>query len=314
MKKSFVLRRVVVSTMAMAALLSMTAIAADKTTEATITATEINDTAEKFETKYQLVKGIIQSIEKKDGFTTISVSNDDMGMVFHVEDNVFVIDQKDGSYKKVSDLEKGMSITAVLDNNSPMTMSLPPQTPGAAGFVINDEKGFMDISVYNDELVNKSNSLKLNIGEDTKIVDIKGTKKAYTAEDLKNAEILVLYTTTTRSIPAQTTPSIVMVLDNDELTGGSNTTAPKPEEDKAETTFGLREVAESTGYVIKWAGNNKPVALEKGNVKIEITIGSKICSINGVNTQLEKAPILENEKMVVTDEIKSILEKYSLEK
>lgn len=317
MKKLVLIKRVFLSTLISAALLSMTAIAAENTPAAPMKGPEevaaVSDEVEQT-LNYQLVMGKIETIETIDGYTRMHLSNSDMGMVCNVKEDAFIISQKDGSYQKISDLKEGMEIAGILDNNSPMTLSIPPMTNGMIGFVIlDDEAGNLDLAVYNEELVNHNNTLKLNIGEETKIVDQKGSKKIFTEEDLKGKECLVFYGVTTRSIPAQTTPSIVMILEEEPK---ENAAAPEgepmPEKEMDFTKYtGIRQMAEEFGYTIHWTSNEAPILLEKENVKIEITVGSKICSINGIMAQMQTAPMLKDSRILATEEYKAVLQKYS---
>lgn len=316
MKKSIIMKRVLVSTMVSAALMSITVIASENSAAAPIQSETQETKKVNTEMKYRLVKGEIESIETKDGYTTINLNDGEMGMICNVKEDAFIINQADGSYKKASDLEKGMKVTGILENNTPMTLSIPPMTSGMAGFVIQDDKGgSIDLSIYDNELTNSENTLKLNIDKDTMITDIRGAKKVFTDEELKNSECLVLYTASTKSIPAQTSPDFVMILNNSEMDSAQESEPVKPEEAKPDLTkfSALREVSDSLGYKLNWTANDKPVILEKGDVKIEITVGSKLCSINGVVAQMETAPILKDSKITISDEYKVVFEKYSVQ-
>ena len=60
--------------------------------------------------------------------------------------------------------------------------------------------------------MNEKYSLKLNVSEETDISSVSG--KDVTVADLPGQNLLVFYAITTRSIPAQTPPTKVIVLDN----------------------------------------------------------------------------------------------------
>lgn len=274
MKKKIMLKRITCS-LVIAALMSTTVFAAEQPA-APQTATGSTTTAEQTvadETKNMLVSGTVTDITIDQDFTTITISNDQMGMVFHVNKNVFVIDQKTGASLSVADIKKDMMITAILDKMAPMTLSLPPQTGGAVGFIINSDQGFVDLSIYDDELVNAENSLKLNISTDTKIVDLSGTKKLFSAEDLKGSECLVLYGITTRSIPAQTSPTLVVIL-NSAATLSADQDASRSAA-AAETEYvPLRVAAETKGYEVIWDPATKSITLTKDDIKAVLTVGS----------------------------------------
>lgn len=232
----------------------------------TLTTTNEKEKKEESNAKNMLVSGKVTSIVKNKDYETITITNDNMGMVFHVMPSVFIIDQKTSTYKEISDIKEGMTITAILNKLSPMTMSLPPQTGGAIGFVINSENGCINLSTFNKELVNFENTLKLNISDKTHIVNSRGEKKIFTEEDLKGSECLVLYGISTRSIPAQTNPEFVMILNSQKQLADNDG-------EKGTYVF-LRESAEAKGYQIKWESSKKPIVLTKDDITVQLTIGS----------------------------------------
>lgn len=88
---------------------------------------------------YIQVSGVVSDIrENKEGWT-VSIDNDDMGMVFHIKENLPVYDGKSGKDLSLKDITVGTSITAVVDAMAPMTMSIPPQTAGAVAFVVESD-------------------------------------------------------------------------------------------------------------------------------------------------------------------------------
>lgn len=212
---------------------------------------------------YLTEEGIITSTEEKEESYRVQIDNDKMGMIFYISKDAFIIDQKSGKRLTAKDLKNQMKITAILPANAPMTLSLPPQTSQAVGFIVRSDTGSMNVSLYNDTLVNKDNTLKLNLSEYTQIVDAKGNDKMYTAKDIRNKECVVLYTVSTKSIPAQTVPEMVIIFDKDN----------KPETSEAKYVS-LRSEAEAKGYKVEWTSHKKPVVLTKNDMKIELTMGS----------------------------------------
>ncbi|MEG1931397.1 MAG: stalk domain-containing protein [Anaerovorax sp.] len=269
--------KVMISTLVLAALMSTTAFAAagqPNLVQGDLTTTSVGSVEQqKGESAAKNVKetGKIESVEKKGTTTTIRIANDHGGLIFHANKGVFVIDQKTGQFASLEDMKVGMTITGIYDKMAPMALSMPGQTSAAIGFVINSDGGSVDLSVYNDELVNWENTLKLNIAKDTKIINAKGTKQVFTGEDLKFSECLVLYGVSTRSIPAQTNPQLVVILNT-----AKELTADKAKDEKAQTVayVGLREAAEAKGYKIAWTSNNAPIAITKDDMKATVTIGS----------------------------------------
>lgn len=322
MKKN--IGKLILTTIIAASALSMSAFAEDTTVvgygdpvsaETAETAAEngimlINETAETnpvevakgYTTKTGKITAITAETTEEGEFLTITTGEGVDGIVFTTSASTVVYDAKDGSVKTAKDLTEGMEITAVMPANSIMTMSLPPMTPSAMGFVINAEGTSVMVGKFNDELVNEENKLALNISEETSIVSITGTKQGLTAEDIKGNDCLVIYGATTRSIPAQTSPIKVVILPTVE-----NELTVKETKETVATTVALRDAAVAAGFEIKWTANDAPVVLEKDGVTISLTLGSTAYTVNGESKNFTKAVELENGSMVVSSEISEFL-------
>ena len=67
----------------------------------------------------------------------------------------------------------------------------------------------VDVSYYNTALVNEDQTLQLNMDN---TVNLRTTNNQYYQGSPANHNLVVVYDTSTRSIPAQTTPRQVVVL------------------------------------------------------------------------------------------------------
>lgn len=242
---------------------------------------------------YSILNGKITGVAfDKDGYASITFESEERGTIIFNEDAKCMV-IAGNELKTLADLKEGMAAQVVMDDNSPMTMSIPPQTNGAIAFVIEGEKDAMvSVEKFNDELV--SDDLKLNIGDDVQILDIRGTRQILTAEDIKGHKALVVYGFTTMSIPAQTNPYMVVILDNGE----------EPEMVEYELVE-LRETFEDMGYKVKWTAHNAPIILDNGDVKAEVLIGSdKMIVDNDMVYELaEKVVILDGTTFITSDAI-----------
>lgn len=307
MKKIVGLRRIAISAAVVTALLSMNVFAEGSKENLPLATSPVAEQPSEDQavlSNYQLVNGTISAIEKTEESVRIDIDNDTMGMVFHVAGNVFLLDQE-GNYSTLEDLKEGMEITAIIPANAPVTMSIPPMTSGAIGFVIIGEGTNIDLSSYNDELVNAQNTLQLNVDEKVSIVDVKGSKMKYAEEDLKNKELLVLYGPSTRSIPAQTTPMLVMIMDQDE-----EMAVPEEEQTPAEAApievnatetkavCSIREEAVANGFTVNWTSNAEPVILEKDDVRVEVKLNSNEYKVNGETKFLKEQVRLSDGSMI----------------
>ena len=257
-----------------------------ETPAAETTTAETTATAPAEETiGYTALTGKITAVAaNEDGSVRITFQNEERGeIIFNETADCMVI--ADGAVKSVKDLAEGMEVTIVMDDLAPMTMSIPPQTSGAVAIVVNGETPvFTAVDKFDDELTGKT--LKLTMDDKVQVLDVRGTKQVLTADDVKGHKAVVVYTTATKSIPAQTTPSFVIILDNAEETAAhTETTETKTTEtttEKAEiTNLPLRATLEAMGYTIEWTANDAPIVVTKGNVKAEIAIDSDTVVVDG---------------------------------
>jgi len=105
----------------------------------------------------------------------------------------------------------GARVTGYFDANAPMILIYPPQYSPKV-IVVENEDYHVKVDIFNEGLVSADNMLKLNISEDTKIVTQDG--EVFKGK-LVGEKLVVIYDVSTKSIPAQTTPIKVIVLDQD---------------------------------------------------------------------------------------------------
>ena len=214
--------------------------------------------------KTRAITGKVTDIEWENTDFRVTLDDGKDGYILHFTRLDFIYDQKAKSYARWSDIVTGTQITAFTRKDSPVMMSMPPQVSAVFGIIINSDAGANKLGYFDNDLIAGDNSLKLNIGESTAINSGDGEKTAFTAEDLKNRELLVFYDVTTKSYPPQTAPYLVIVI---------------PEHNgtyvvKASEYAGLREGAEARGYTVTWVSNSEPVTLTKGDITVTVTIGS----------------------------------------
>lgn len=237
---------------------------------------------------------------------------------YTVSDNTIVLGLANGDVKNIKDIKKGDKITVYSNSYSPAPLILPPQYTADVIFVEDnleiDSLRTVDVDTYvknGEMLVNVSNTLALNIGEDTEIVDKEGKK--VDEKDLDKKDLAVIYSVSTRSIPAQTTPIKVVVLGENEmalahLEAAKNEATPAPEvtpevtaePDDIEVDFKnvksikvgdksienvylngdstlmvpLREIAETLGFTVEWSGETKSVMLNGGIYSLQIGVNA----------------------------------------
>lgn len=247
------------------------------------------DTTKVATAAYSALTGKITACEKNEQGYSITFESNEMGTIIlnEAENGCLVFD---GS--KLADftaLKADTEVTVILDNNAPMTMSLPGQTNGAVAIVMNNNAF---VGKFNDNLEN--DKLKLEIGDNTQILDVRGTKQTLKADDIKSKEAIVVYGVSTKSIPAITTPDFVVILDNDADVEVPEETKPeetKPEETKPVEKVTLRKAFEEKGYKVEWTANDKPIVISNDKVKAEVTIGSNKVVVDGDMVYEISAPV-----------------------
>lgn len=258
---------------------------------------------------------VITRIDKTENGYSILVGDEFYGTVFHLSQDVLIIDADTASFVTAGDLKVGMKITVVLPKNAPMTMSLPGQTGAAEVIIIQGTKQSGTVGHFNEELVNESNTLALNISEDTVIMNNRGEKRVFVADDVKNKNAVVIYGVTTRSIPAQTNPALVLIMESEEESLATEIDKEVPEEvivpaeTNAEKAISkgeyivLRQVAKEFGYEIKWENGTKTATLIKGDDQMTFTVGQKKYTHNGDEKVLDQIIKLENNVVCIPGDI-----------
>jgi len=233
--------------------------------------------------------------ETVDGAFSITIS-DDSGeiLILNTVSTVKVFDAKNKSFISLYDIKEGDNLTVIVDKNTPMTMSYPPQINNASYIIKTDEMMNVAVDLFSNELVSSNTDLMLNISTETYITDIMGSRKIFSSEDIKGSQCAVIYSFATMSIPAQTNPDGVIILEKAPF---ENETYNLP----------LRYTFESFGYEVKWTSNNKPIIISNTDKIIEITIGSKTVVINGLSYELPAEAALINGVATVDSSILELI-------
>lgn len=250
--------------------------------------------------------------------TTTDVNNkDDQNNTVNLKitDDTLVYDNL-GNKKALSDLTDGSKITVFTGSYEPTPLILPVQYTANVIIINGDKEGNVNADTYladEEGYTNAANTLNIAAADDTKIVD--KDEKEYKG-DLDKNDLIVFYGVSTKSIPAQTTPTKVVVLGKNEIalkqieaaknatpapTAAPETTvAPEVTEApqvsyaglvnvvigdknvsdvyaKDNTTMvPLREVAEAAGFTVTWDAENRAVILNDGVYSLKIGENSYI--------------------------------------
>lgn len=241
------------------------------------------------------------------------------GLVLHLNDDVVMLNDKTMEFVSKDSFKKGMKVSAYYGENTPMMLSIPGQLiPDVIIINKNEEVGFVHVSNFNKDLVSMDNSLALNISEDTVMVDVDGNEVE--KEDLENNDLIVFYSISTKSIPAQTTPEKVILMDKveaedveedeeieenvlvlDKMTiNNKEIKLDKPLYKKdGVTMFPIRQVVEELGYEVKWDNNDWSVELTKGVQWTKFAIGEDNYNFAKMIVKLGIAPEINDSSTYV---------------
>lgn len=249
------------------------------TTNQEVSVEQTENAQAEVETGYITNTGKVTEIENtEDGNKVVTIENQNGGLRFVVSATTMIVDRVTNEVITADKLTKDMQVSVVYDAMSPMGMSLPPYLGNVTAVVANADKGNVCVGMFNNELVNEKEKLQLNVEKETKVLTTLGTKMILGAEDIKGKNAVVFYDATTRSIPAQTSPSLVLLLEEKEAVVEEAQVAKVKTEAKSVV---LRDAAMAKGYKVIWKGKAEPVVLEKDGQISEITIGSATYVLEG---------------------------------
>ena len=149
--------------------------------------------------------------------------NRDYTVNYTIQDDTLVFDQA-GNKLSLEDVKEGSLLEVYTGAYTPAPMIMPPQYQANIIILLvpeAEEAGFTWADTFlmvDGVLTGAGNTLALNLTEDVEIVDRDGNP---TQEELANKDLLVFYGASTRSIPAQTSPTKIVVLGTNELALGS---------------------------------------------------------------------------------------------
>lgn len=116
--------------------------------------------------------------------------------------------------------------------------------------------------------IDDTNELALNIDDNTPITDLRG--HAVSKDDLDSTTLAIYYSIATASIPAQTTPEKIVVIDADKVpatecsfTYGDKTYTATVTDNNGSSYVPVREVAENLGFIVGWDGENVTVSVSE---------------------------------------------------
>ena len=156
----------------------------------------------------------------------------------------------------------------------------------AVMIVTNPDNLNYKLDLFDASLTSEDNTLTLKDLTDTAILS--SAVEPMVADDVACSEAFVLYGASTRSIPAQTNPELVVVLRCDAEPAYETVTIEGVE------YLPLRATAEWLGFDVIWHAETQGVTLQRGNVTCTLNIGDVNTSFAKRLIRLDNAPVLYN--------------------
>ncbi|WP_102347666.1 copper amine oxidase N-terminal domain-containing protein [Bacillus sp. Marseille-P3661] len=261
-------------------------------------------------TKFMKSTGVISEVSKDGEYTTVVVENQDHSLqtIFKINKDVLLYNGESTESFKIEDFKKGLSVEAYYDKNKPMIMIYPAViTPEIMIINEREKMGQVKVGKFGEDLVSLDKELKLNLAETTILLNEDGD--VIKQEELTNKELIVFYTVSTKSIPAQTTPSKVVAL-NDKVDKQKEVLQVIKGDyymNNDIKMIPIRAVAEFLGYEVKWQQETASVLLEKTNQSYVIKLNTNQFEYNSSTRTFETQPEIKDSKVYVPETIIEML-------
>ena len=270
---------------------------------------EVSSGKEENATNYMEFTGVIQEVEEYGKETQLTVENDKgLIMILRITDDTLKFNSGTTKDLNLADLKKGASIEAYYDKNKSMIL-IYPATVTPEIVILKDENvhGEVKIAKFDKKLLSLDNELKLNIAKETILLNQQGKK--IKEIDLHDKELAIFYSATTKSIPAQTTPTKIIALDylTEEMAKLQELIAADHYMKKGTKMIPLRKVAEHLGYHVLSQPKLGGVLVTLGNSSFTIQRGDKLYGFNKSVGKFEVAPELKGMKTYVSEDFLELL-------
>lgn len=258
-------------------------------------------------TNYIAFSGMISEIKQNGESLSLVVEESEnfTQMIFPITDDVLLFNNGSTALKK-DNLKKGLKVVAYYDRNKPMPL-IYPATIIPAIVVVHDEKEMEQVKVskFDKNLLSLDGELRLRLDKETVLMNEKGDKVK--EEELYGRELIVFYTISTKSIPAQTAPEKVIVLNS---TNDQNVQQLINEDHYMKNgakMIPLRKIAEFLGYDVQWEQKTTGIMMRLQNRSFQVSIGKVEYGYNRSVRKFDVAPEVNNGKTYVSEDFLKML-------
>lgn len=249
---------------------------------------------------YVAYYGTIESVgeEGKNGGILVKneLNEEEEGLdeIFLYAKHAPVMDLKTGEWIEDYEFTKGEKVQYFFREGTPMFQSLPPKlTPDVIAVNVDDGKYSLDVDHFDKDGNGVSGRLVIHVDEDAVAENLKGEE----VKDFLDEDLAVLYTASTRSLPPQTNPEKIFVIEPQSKVVDLN-------DYKAEAGEGfyLRKYYEALGATVEWNQEEQKTRISYRDKSIELK--------NYENDLIIDGEVLKMEDFSVKDGTSVISEKY----
>lgn len=275
-----------------------------------------DDSLKEEKISYMSFEGYVKEIKSNNGYTSVIMTDgksDEVIGQFNLKGDILVINQDTATIQALDKIEKGQKIRGFYRKDMPMILIYPPViNPEFIMISSEDTKNFVKHSYFDESLTSIDNDLKLNISDSSVLIDKHG--KSVDIEKLKNKDLVVVYDVSTKSIPAQTNPKQVIMLEKDADEMPVKDEALEKIIDSGYMANGvnmipLKQVADHFGYETAWDNATKTAILRKENSSFTVTIGQQMYGYNKSLQKFEVSPEIKDARTYVPESILELLQK-----
>ena len=274
-----------------------------------------DDSLKEEKISYMSFEGYVKEIKSNNGYTSVIMTDgksDEVIGQFNLKGDILVVNQDTATIQALDKIEKGQKIRGFYRKDMPMILIYPPViNPEFIMISSEDTKNFVKHSYFDESLTSIDNNLKLNISDSSVLIDKHG--KSVDIEKLKNKDLVVVYDVSTKSIPAQTNPKQVIMLEKDADEMPVKDEALEKIIDSGYMANGvnmipLKQVADHFGYETAWDNATKTVTLRKENSSFTVTIGQQMYGYNKSLQKFEVSPEIKDARTYVPESILELLQ------
>ena len=246
--------------------------------------------------------GAVANIDKDEKGIKVSFKEDgakEVGWVLLLSDDSIVIDGKNGKMVAIGELKKDQKLDVYYRKHTPVLQSYPAQFSPTVIFIPAEDGYYSDVDYYDEHGNGHEARLVINNPENSTIVNIKVEKRL--VKDILNKDLIVLYKNSTRSLPPQTNPDKIIILEDVgvknsheiKLSGNPIIYTLEPVSQNGEKLYPIRQIFENAGGKVEWQDSTKTIEIKISSQVIRINTKTKLVIVGDKEFTLKGLTIVD---------------------